>query len=482
MRFMSFMILTMMVLATSVSGVRKPAVKSLPVVDPAYSGVRIVKFPWAVQAWTFRKFSLFDTLKKMKELGVQNLEAYPGQEIGGDLKGVKFDHTLTDPQIEQVKTALTAGGITVVAYGVVKFANDEPSMRQVFDFARKIGIRTIVTEPEYDDYSLLERMVKEYDIQVAIHNHPLPSKYALPQTVLDHIRNLDARIGACADTGHWMRCGVQPLAALKLLSGRILDVHLKDLNKFDYKKAYDVPFGTGKAGIRDILAELTLQGYKGFLAVEHENEKEVNNPSPSILKGMEVVKGMTYYQDYEEILATSAGRYGKRGWNHYGPGYFTLDERTGVLQSQGGMGLFWYSVRKYKDFILELDYRCSRMDTNSGVFLRVPDLPASDDYIYHSFEIQICDAEEGIHKTGAAYDAEPPMADAAHPTGEWNHYKITFRDSRIQVELNGKAVLDWQAQPRGKVKDFAAEGYVGLQNHDSISPVCFKNIYIKELK
>ena len=74
------------------------------------------------------------------------------------------------------------------------------------------------------------------------------------------------------------------------------------------------------------------------------------------------------------------------------------------------------------------------------------------------------------------------MADAAHPTGEWNHYKITFRDSRIQVELNGKAVLDWQAQPRGKVKDFAAEGYVGLQNHDSISPVCFKNIYIKELK
>lgn len=479
----SVIIISMLVfLAVWVCGAKTPVDKIGITGDPAYAGAKIFKFPWAVQAWTFRNFSFFDTLKKVKELGVQYLEAYPGQEIGGDLKGVKFDHTLSDPQIEQVKKALAAEGITVIAYGVVKFANDEPSMRQVFDFARKIGILTIVTEPESDDYSLLERMVKEFDIQVAIHNHPLPSKYALPQTVLDHIRNLDARIGVCADTGHWMRCGVQPLDALKLLSGRILDVHLKDLNKFDLKKAHDVPFGTGKAGIHDILAELSLQDFKGFLVVEHENEKEVNNPSPSILKGLAYVKGITYYQDYEEILGRPAGKYGKSGWNHYGPGYFTLDERAGVLQSQGGMGLLWYSVRKYKDFVLELDYRCSRKDTNSGVFLRVPDLPASNDYIYHSFEIQISDAEEGIHKTGAVYDAEPPTADAARPTGEWNHFKITFQGSRIQVELNGKAVLDWQVQPRGKVKDFAAEGYVGLQNHDSISPVSFKNVYIKELK
>ena len=54
MRFMSFVILTMTVLATSVSGVQKAAAKSRPVEDSTYSGVRVVKFPWAVQAWTFR--------------------------------------------------------------------------------------------------------------------------------------------------------------------------------------------------------------------------------------------------------------------------------------------------------------------------------------------------------------------------------------------------------------------------------------------
>ena len=60
--------------------------------------------------------------------------------------------------------------------------------------------------------------------------------------------------------------------------------------------------------------------------------------------------------------------------------------------------------------------------------------------------------------------------------------KITFKGDRILVELNGADVVDWNAEPRGKVKDFAREGYIGLQNHDSRSPVYFRNIYVRELK
>ena len=151
-----------------------------------------------------------------------------------------------------------------------------------------------------------------------------------------------------------MRTGVNPVEALRMLKGRIIDVHLKDLNEFGTKDAFDVPFGQGKANIQNILAELTLQNYHGYLAVEHENPDEVDNPSPSIKKGIEYIKSITYYQDYEEILRRSYRRYSKHGWNHYGPGYFELDEKTGVLKGHGGMGLFWYSVKKYKDFILEL--------------------------------------------------------------------------------------------------------------------------------
>ncbi len=190
---------------------------------------------------------------------------------------------------------------------------------------------------------------------------------------------------------------------------------------------------------------------------------------------------VTSEEKYEQLLARSGGRFEKHGWNHYGPGYFELDEQTGVLKSQGGMGLLWYSRKTFKDFILELDFKCAQKNTNSGVFLRVPGFVTSDDYIYHSFEIQINDAGSGTGMTGAAFDAEAPKLLASNPTGEWNHFKITFQGRALKVELNGQVVLDWQAEPRGKVRDFAAEGYIGLQNHDSIAPVYFRDIRIKEL-
>ena len=450
-------------------------------IDMQYEGVRIKKFPFAVQCWTFRNFTFFEALQKIKELGIEYVQPYPGQVLEKNNPNVKFDHNLPDDQIDRVKIKLKELGLTLVSYGVVNFGNKEDEMQNIFEFAQKMGIRTIVTEPDYDDYSLIEKMAGKYRINIAIHNHPTPSKYARPETVIYRVDGLDPGIGACADTGHWMRSGVNPLEALRALKGRIQDVHLKDLNAFGTKDAYDVPFGEGKANIHDILAELTLQDYAGYISIEYEKEEDVDNPSPAVKRGLEYIKSITYYQYHEQILKRSHWGYSKSGWNHYGPGYFALNEKTGVLKGQGGMGLLWYATKKYKDFIFELDYKCADEFTNSGVFLRVPDVPTSDDYIFHSFEIQIDPSGKGIHKTGSAYDAEAPMKDVFHPAGEWNHFKISFVGNRIQVELNNVLVLDWEAEPRGKVQDFASEGYIGLQNHDSRSPVYFKNIYIKDL-
>ncbi len=185
---------------------------------------------------------------------------------------------------------------------------------------------------------------------------------------------------------------------------------------------------------------------------------------------------------FEQILKSYRGRYVKHGWNHYGPGYFELDSETGVLKSHGGMGLFWYSVKEYSDFVLKLEFMCAAESTNSGVFVRVPGVPTSNDYIYHSFEIQVFDAGEGIHRTGAVYDAEASTHLASRPTGEWNEMEITFQGDHIEVVVNGDKVVDWDAEPRGKVEDFARKGYIGLQNHDDESPVYFRNIFVKELR
>jgi sugar phosphate isomerase/epimerase len=447
-----------------------------------YQDVRIKKFPISIECWTYRRFTFFETVDRVKALGISFLQAYPGQSLGNrDLKAV-FDHGMPDAAIKAAQAKLREAGLSVVAYGVVDLGTTEASMRKVLDFARKMGIRTVVCEPQDEAFPLLEKLLKEYDLRAAIHNHPQPAKYALPMTTLDQLKGRDERIGVCADTGHWMREGLKPVECLRLLQGRILDLHLKDRTDFGKgPSAKDVAWGSGKAGVRDILAELTLQDFSGCLTMEYENEEEVMTPEPAIRKSVEFVEDVTYFKDHEQLLKRYGDAYEKHGWNHYGPGYFELDGKTGILKSQGGMGLLWYSAKKYKDFILELDFKCAEKNTNSGIFVRVPEPLTSDDYIYHSFEIQIYDAGQGIHATGAAFDAEAPKLNASRPTGEWNHYKITFKGKHLQAELNGKLVLDWEAEPRGKVKDFAAEGYIGLQNHDSQSPVYFKDIFVKEL-
>jgi sugar phosphate isomerase/epimerase len=451
-------------------------------VEDDLSQVRVKKFPVAMQCWTYRRYSFFEAVEKTKALGIKYLQAYSGQPLSAEDKAAVFSHLMTDPQIDLVRKKLAEAGMEVVGYGVVDIGRTEPEMRKAFEFARKIGIQVIATEPEDADFPVLDKLVKEYDIRIAVHNHPEPAKYAKPQTVVDRIKGLDDRIGACADPGHWMRGGIRPLDALSLLKGRTIDVHLKDRSDFGTdKKVDDVAIGEGKAGLRDMLAELTRQDYAGYLTIEYENEKEALTPEPATRQGLENIKALTYYQDYTGLLPRSNLRYSKHGWNHYGPGYFELDEKTGVLKSQGGMGLLWYSVKKWRDFVLDFEFKCAQKNTNSGIFFRIPELPTSDDYIYHSFELQIYDAGDGIHKTGAIYDAEAPIMDASKPTGEWNHMTITCQGKRVRIELNGVQVVDWVMEPRGKIKDFAAEGYIGLQNHDSISPVYFRNIFAKEI-
>ena len=446
-----------------------------------YTDVRIKEIPVAMQCWTFRALTFYETLEKVEKLGIKYLEAFPGQQIDKN-SDKKMGPGLTDEDIKQIKERLNKHGITLRAFGVTNFDNNEEAAEETFQFVKKMGIKVLVLEPQYDDYSVIENMVKKYNIPVAIHNHPKDSKYWNPETVMKNIHELDKRIGFCGDTGHWLRSGINPIEALRYAKGRIYNIHLKDLDQAGVKEANDVPFGSGKANIHDIMAELTLQDYRGTISIEHERGDEQPDPSASIAKGLEYLNSITYYKGYQELIGWGDRDYSKHGWNHYGPGYFELEEETGVISSSGGMGLFWFSAKKFSDFTLDLEYKCETTTTNSGVFIRVPNFVTSNEYISHSFEIQIDDKADLVHQTGAVYDAKPAITTAAKPVGEWNHYIITFKGDNIKVELNGKLVNDWNAEPAGKIKDFAKEGYVGLQNHDNNSKVYFRNIFVKELK
>ena len=113
----------------------------------------------------------------------------------------------------------------------------------------------------------------------------------------------------------------------------------------------------------------------------------------------------------------------KAGWQHAGPGEFTVE--NGELVTHGGMGMLWYEKGKFKDFVLRVDWKVSRVSDNSGIFLRIPE--TSDDpwfAVSHSYEIQIQDDRDPEHRTGSNYGFLASTKLASKPPGEWNTFEI----------------------------------------------------------
>jgi sugar phosphate isomerase/epimerase len=237
------------------------------------------KLGWrlAMQAYTFRKYTLFEAIDKCEALGIRYIELYPGQRVSGAVKA-RSHHSMSDETMAAIKKKLKDAGIKAVNYGVVGLGKNEKSDRKVFEFAKRMGIETIVSEPPLDAMAGIDKLCKEYGINVALHNHPKNSRYWNPDTVLKASEGRSERIGACADTGHWMRSGVKPLDALKKLEGRIVSLHFKDLNEFNKRGAHDVPWGTGKADARALLADLKRQGFEGVFSIEYEHKWTSNMP------------------------------------------------------------------------------------------------------------------------------------------------------------------------------------------------------------
>jgi sugar phosphate isomerase/epimerase len=124
-----------------------------------------------------------------------------------------------------------------------------------------MGLEVLVTETTPNE--MLDKLSQEFGIKIAIHNHP----HSWPaDKVLDATKGLSKNCGACADTGHWLRAGKNPVENLKLLEGRIVESHFKDLNE----QKQDVVYGTGVADVKALLRELKRQGFRGHLNIEYE--------------------------------------------------------------------------------------------------------------------------------------------------------------------------------------------------------------------
>jgi len=235
------------------------------------------KLGWKLgaQAWTFNRFTFTEALNKIDSCNLSYVEGFPRQDIGGGIDG-KLDYHMDAAKRNQVLQLLKNKGIKMISYGVVT-ANNEADWRQLFEFAKAMGLQNIVSEPKEEDIPLLSKLCDEYKINIAIHDHPKPSHYWSPDIVLNAIKGQSDRIGACADIGHWVRSGLDPVECLKKLEGHVKELHFKDLNERS-RNAHDVVWGTGASDIDAVLKELKRQHFKGPILAEYEYHWENNMP------------------------------------------------------------------------------------------------------------------------------------------------------------------------------------------------------------
>ena len=231
------------------------------------------KLGWRLgaQAWTFRDRSAFEAIATAHRLGLEYIELYPGQPLAPDSKDVKVGPEMGEKSLAALKKKLADEHVKAVSFGVCDLPKDEAVARKTFEFAKALGLENLSSEPAPEALDVVAKLADEFQIKVAFHNHPKgSSRYWEPQAVLDTVKGRSAKLGSCSDTGHWTRSGLKPVDCLKLLEGRVVELHFKDLGEFGKDSAADVPWGTGKSDAHGILAELKRQGFKGLISVEYE--------------------------------------------------------------------------------------------------------------------------------------------------------------------------------------------------------------------
>ncbi|TKC59205.1 sugar phosphate isomerase/epimerase [Pedobacter hiemivivus] len=227
------------------------------------------KLGWKLgtQAYTFNRYTFFDAVAKADSCNLSYIEAYPGQELGGDIPG-RMDYNMDPDKRVKILNLLKARNVKMVGFGVVG-ADSEADWIKIFEFSKAMGVETITSEPNEKDLQLLADLCDKYDINLAIHNHPNPSHYWNPDIVLNAIKGKSNRLGLCADIGHWLRSGLDPVESLQKANGHVLHLHMKDLNAKS-ENAHDVHWGKGVANMDAIIKELKKQRFKGVISAEYE--------------------------------------------------------------------------------------------------------------------------------------------------------------------------------------------------------------------
>jgi hypothetical protein len=155
------------------------------------------------------------------------------------------------------------------------------------------------------------------------------------------------------------------------------------------------------------------------------------------------------------------------GWDVVGDANWRVEDRT-ARADRSTAASFLVSKDRFGDFDLELEFWVDP-EANSGVFLRCQNAATITDT--SCYEANIFDTRpDQTYRTGSIVNVAEP-AEFVYTGGQWNRLKITADGPRLQVTLNGRAMVD--------TKDSRlSSGPIALQY--GAGTVMFRNVRIRK--
>ncbi len=224
-------------------------------------------FDVGLQSYTLRQFPVDRALAEINKLGLHSVELFEAH----------FSSKSSEADIAAMKSKTKALGIKMRGHGVNPFTADHEANRRWFEFAKKAGIKNISADPTEDAFDSLDTLCEEYQIRIAIHNHGPGARYDKVADVLNAVDGHHPLIGACADLGHYIRSGEDPVRAINLLEGRLYGIHLKDFAE-QKAKTEGVILGQGHLDVVGVFKALKKVNFPADGCLSLEYEENPQNP------------------------------------------------------------------------------------------------------------------------------------------------------------------------------------------------------------
>lgn len=261
--------------AALASGLALPA-RGQPAAEAA---PRRRRLPLGLASYTLRLFPLDEALAMTRRVGLEHI----------CLKSFHLPLDATAEQIAEAAAKVNQAGLDLYACGVVTMRT-EAEVDQAFAYAKAAGMRMIVASPAVELLPLVDRMIRQSNIAVAIHNHgPGDKVYPTPEVAYEHARPFDKRLGLCIDIGHTVRIGADPHESARKYADRLLDVHIKDVSEAA-PSGKTVECGRGVIDLPRFLRTLVEIGYSGIVSFEHE--KDEKDPLAGLAESVGYVRGV----------------------------------------------------------------------------------------------------------------------------------------------------------------------------------------------